>query len=133
MGGPPRPAPSGSVPPKRLTWRLSPRSSAPSSPTPGRLMTSLSAWPPERRSSSPSWAAPSRATPSRIAPRTKGRFSTWASPSRTAAAVRLGDAQVRSEEHTSELQSLTRLVCRLVLEKKKNQKDYDTEASEAVH
>src|SRR5258706_7375295 len=29
-------------------------------------------------------------------------------------------AAVRSEEHTSELQSLTNLVCRLLLEKKKN-------------
>src|SRR5438093_9219265 len=29
------------------------------------------------------------------------------------------DADVRSEEHTSELQSLTNLVCRLLLEKKK--------------
>src|SRR5262249_61249990 len=29
---------------------------------------------------------------------------------------------VRSEEHTSELQSLTNLVCRLLLEKKKNNK-----------
>src|SRR5205823_7294814 len=29
-------------------------------------------------------------------------------------------AQVRSEEHTSELQSLAYLVCRLLLEKKKN-------------
>src|SRR5438093_8979124 len=28
---------------------------------------------------------------------------------------------LRSEEHTSELQSLTNLVCRLLLEKKKNQ------------
>src|SRR5438046_8028874 len=28
---------------------------------------------------------------------------------------------VRSEEHTSELQSLTNLVCRLLLEKKKNE------------
>src|SRR5438093_8148543 len=28
---------------------------------------------------------------------------------------------IRSEEHTSELQSLTNLVCRLLLEKKKNQ------------
>src|SRR5437016_11137056 len=37
-------------------------------------------------------------------------------------------ALVRSEEHTSELQSLTNLVCRLLLEKKKknkqNQKTY---------
>src|SRR5258706_4725914 len=29
--------------------------------------------------------------------------------------------QLRSEEHTSELQSLTNLVCRLLLEKKKNE------------
>src|SRR5258706_9190904 len=32
-------------------------------------------------------------------------------------------AQNRSEEHTSELQSLTNLVCRLLLEKKKNKCD----------
>src|SRR5438046_2909414 len=32
----------------------------------------------------------------------------------------------RSEEHTSELQSLTNLVCRLLLEKKKNKKLYLT-------
>src|SRR5438093_2912415 len=30
---------------------------------------------------------------------------------------------LRSEEHTSELQSLTNLVCRLLLEKKKNKND----------
>src|SRR5438093_9503560 len=30
----------------------------------------------------------------------------------------------RSEEHTSELQSLTNLVCRLLLEKKKKKKQY---------
>src|SRR5262249_60012109 len=38
------------------------------------------------------------------------------------APLRLADGQrhvVRSEEHTSELQSLTNLVCRLLLEKKK--------------
>src|SRR5437899_5098115 len=32
-------------------------------------------------------------------------------------------AQTRSEEHTSELQSLRHLVCRLLLEKKKKEKD----------
>ena len=32
------------------------------------------------------------------------------------------DRETRSEEHTSELQSLTNLVCRLLLEKKKNNK-----------
>src|SRR5262249_57872614 len=37
-------------------------------------------------------------------------------------AVRRGEAaHLRSEEHTSELQSLTNLVCRLLLEKKKQQ------------
>src|SRR5438093_6809120 len=34
------------------------------------------------------------------------------------------DERLRSEEHTSELQSLTNLVCRLLLEKKKKQKAY---------
>src|SRR5262249_62244779 len=37
----------------------------------------------------------------------------------------------RSEEHTSELQSLTNLVCRLLLEKKKN-KDSTTEGSKQI-
>src|SRR5688572_32368944 len=36
-------------------------------------------------------------------------------------ALQLGQAHVRSEEHTSELQSQSNLVCRLLLEKKKNQ------------
>src|SRR2546426_2221178 len=48
-----------------------------------------------------------------------------AEPDRTGAAAgqdrELGEpAQVRSEEHTSELQSPCNLVCRLLLEKKKN-------------
>src|SRR2546430_6792002 len=34
--------------------------------------------------------------------------------------VTLGGGDVRSEEHTSELQSQSNLVCRLLLEKKKN-------------
>src|SRR2546426_12005422 len=36
-----------------------------------------------------------------------------------------GRLTVRSEEHTSELQSPCNLVCRLLLEKKKNNKNYD--------
>src|SRR2546425_9736486 len=40
-------------------------------------------------------------------------------------AVALADGDVRSEEHTSELQSLAYLVCRLLLEKKKNQQSYE--------
>src|ERR1019366_7327460 len=35
-----------------------------------------------------------------------------------------GSALERSEEHTSELQSLTNLVCRLLLEKKNKKTDY---------
>src|SRR2546430_7723458 len=35
--------------------------------------------------------------------------------------VKRGGEQERSEEHTSELQSQSNLVCRLLLEKKKNQ------------
>src|SRR5687767_15183395 len=41
-------------------------------------------------------------------------------PSCTRSAV--GESVVRSEEHTSELQSLAYLVCRLLLEKKKKNK-----------
>src|SRR5438093_7524296 len=39
-----------------------------------------------------------------------------------AATGRAGRREPRSEEHTSELQSLTNLVCRLLLEKKKKKK-----------
>src|SRR5947199_4340707 len=38
-----------------------------------------------------------------------------------------GGASGRSEEHTSELQSLRHLVCRLLLEKKKKNKTYSNE------
>src|SRR2546430_5414515 len=37
-----------------------------------------------------------------------------------------GDRLDRSEEHTSELQSQSNLVCRLLLEKKKNEQDAST-------
>src|SRR5437016_10089902 len=50
----------------------------------------------------------SRAARGRLHPRRRGR--------RTSSGTGL-----RSEEHTSELQSLTNLVCRLLLEKKKKQ------------
>src|SRR2546425_5096036 len=36
------------------------------------------------------------------------------------------DTTLRSEEHTSELQSLAYLVCRLLLEKKKNKRPHHT-------
>src|SRR2546423_11018729 len=41
-------------------------------------------------------------------------------PAREAAQIMLALAEGRSEEHTSELQSLAYLVCRLLLEKKKS-------------
>src|SRR2546430_11238585 len=45
-------------------------------------------------------------------------------PSRSVAAAGIGAAFARSEEHTSELQSQSNLVCRLLLEKKKNNKPH---------
>src|SRR2546425_8557577 len=62
-----------------------------------------------------------------------GWLDTVAPDVRGALDVRLGDIQgtthvrrdsIRSEEHTSELQSLAYLVCRLLLEKKKTIKRY---------
>src|SRR5690348_17694986 len=44
----------------------------------------------------------------------------YAIGSETVRALRGVDLQIRSEEHTSELQSPVHLVCRLLLEKKKN-------------
>src|SRR2546425_7598634 len=43
------------------------------------------------------------------------------------------DAPPRSEEHTSELQSLAYLVCRLLLEKKKNKTERITAASNSQY
>src|SRR5438046_3765699 len=42
-------------------------------------------------------------------------------------------AKYRSEEHTSELQSLTNLVCRLLLEKKKKRKKKDSTPTTKQH
>src|SRR2546425_8364550 len=44
---------------------------------------------------------------------------TWLLSRSASAQIRQGSVSVRSEEHTSELQSLAYLVCRLLLEKKK--------------
>src|SRR5262245_63445445 len=44
----------------------------------------------------------------------------WADIGAAVARTTAFDRTVRSEEHTSELQSLRHLVCRLLLEKKKN-------------
>src|SRR2546422_3395431 len=45
-------------------------------------------------------------------------------PELLAAAIRVGLTPIRSEEHTSELQSRLHLVCRLLLEKKKKKKKH---------
>src|SRR5437763_16642053 len=58
-----------------------------------------------------STSCPSAAWCRRSARNLTGAWSGWASPPRAAG---------RSEEHTSELQSPMYLVCRLLLEKKKN-------------
>src|SRR5262249_57797202 len=59
------------------------------------------------------------------APRTRenGRVSSISAPPSSSRRVR---PRKRSEEHTSELQSLTNLVCRLLLEKKKKPKTAET-------
>src|SRR5690606_39521236 len=50
------------------------------------------------------------------------RSASCSSVSANAAATSLASCHVRSEEHTSELQSRENLVCRLLLEKKKENK-----------
>src|SRR5437016_9058354 len=63
----------------------------------------------------PSWAAASTARSTRSL-----SCCSASSCPRTTAAGCWPSAPPRSEEHTSELQSLTNLVCRLLLEKKKH-------------
>src|SRR5258706_8674615 len=63
--------------------------------------------------SSASAAAPSRSRSSASTP--ASRSVSWRSSRRSCRS----HSRSRSEEHTSELQSLTNLVCRLLLEKKK--------------
>src|SRR2546425_7415246 len=70
-------------------------------------------------------AAPRDQRPGRHAERRHAarRSAARAARRRGSAAARLGRTRIlRSEEHTSELQSLAYLVCRLLLEKKKTQK-----------
>src|SRR5262249_61988147 len=91
----------------------------PSFPT--RRSSDLLAWcRPIRRTVSPSWSSSfarrraQRRLASGYVPPTPGMRSTWPS-----AGCPRPPSWMRSEEHTSELQSLTNLVCRLLLEKKK--------------
>src|SRR5687768_18265053 len=66
--------------------------------------------------------ARSSGEPSRCAPSRPGKRSIRARP-RAHARSRCSPTRARSEEHTSELQSRLHLVCRLLLEKKKNKKE----------
>src|SRR5688572_31594344 len=55
-------------------------------------------------------------------------------PSPAASRNTRAQVAVRSEEHTSELQSQSNLVCRLLLEKKKNKKQYQqTTNTNTIH
>src|SRR5260370_10148723 len=54
------------------------------------------------------------------------RATRWAAGGFGLAALSRNTESPRSEEHTSELQSHLNLVCRLLLEKKKKTKDYDS-------
>src|SRR2546425_3817255 len=82
-----------------VTWACPSCAPAGSATPPGS--SPRSAWATRARSSAPASSPPPNARPT---PTTSARSST---------------PQKRSEEHTSELQSLAYLVCRLLLEKKK--------------
>src|SRR5205823_14553636 len=60
-----------------------------------------------------------RARPPRAPPRWAPPAASWPAPGATAGPWPRWVPASRSEEHTSELQSLAYLVCRLLLEKKK--------------
>src|SRR2546425_13355901 len=66
------------------------------------------------------WSRNSRAKPSRIG-KCLSQKSLWRG-SADGSIEQLNGVHNRSEEHTSELQSLAYLVCRLLLEKKKKKK-----------
>src|SRR2546430_3889375 len=81
----------------------------------------------------PKERAPARYGPSASSTRPSGgcsvSYSYWPRSSSSIPAARCsGSSQVleytRSEEHTSELQSQSNLVCRLLLEKKKKKRNY---------
>src|SRR5262245_65120313 len=55
-----------------------------------------------------------------VCPKSPSMKATLVFPTKIAPACFSRHATVRSEEHTSELQSLRHLVCRLLLEQKKN-------------
>src|SRR2546425_8926002 len=65
--------------------------------------------------------------------RTGGQNGPMALPAAPAPAPGSRPAPERSEEHTSELQSLAYLVCRLLLEKKKKKKYYKYNSAQVVN
>src|SRR5437899_6472555 len=87
----------------------------------------MTAWPSIRRVPPPTRLTMSTASRICVLGRNSHDLSSKGAPLRSATEVSLlrkicrnSDTSVRSEEHTSELQSLRHLVCRLLLEKKKN-------------
>src|SRR5258706_1283626 len=110
---------------RRLESRLTPTSSSPSPSVYGRrpMATSIA-----------SASIVSRAPPaagSMAASRISPRLSTATTLLASLNFMPCRSSKVRSEEHTSELQSLTNLVCRLLLEKKK--KNIRTKYTETSH
>src|SRR2546429_5105638 len=79
---------------------------------------------------SPPWSAPCAGT-KRTAISPRAAPSAWHVPPRFCS----GRSELRSEEHTSELQSRLHLVCRLLLEKKKNntQCDVASQQDDCIH
>src|SRR5207249_8313488 len=76
------------------------------------------------------WAGSRRSWTRRMPPGGSPRLLCSASSSAPATLKQRGRCSMRSEEHTSELQSRFDLVCRLLLEKKKQELDankYDTQ------
>src|SRR2546426_9170854 len=69
---------------------------------------------------------------SRISRSRKSRDDAVRTVVNPASKVRRAVSSVRSEEHTSELQSPCNLVCRLLLEKKKNKKIKDSRLTQDV-
>src|SRR5438093_5826313 len=62
-----------------------------------------------------------------------GRLDPAILPVMTLLAISQTGTKARSEEHTSELQSLTNLVCRLLLEKKKKEENNQTPGDQELN
>src|SRR2546425_8493867 len=107
-------APPPLIFPRRLDWLIEPESTTGNSRLmrPSLVWASRSAWNPSGRRKATLPSPVRTVQPPAIFEPGSARASTFPSPVRPAG---LAD---RSEEHTSELQSLAYLVCRLLLEKK---------------